>query len=211
MKSMMSILKICVRILLLSVLEIVSSEKIPNHPHHHDHQLDFHENFRENIQFSENAVYLRVLDLNTWGLSWPFSKDRDVRFRALRTVLSQSTYDVVLLQELWFRDDHNLLTSASLPYSNHFGTFNSDCKGYILPLECSGLTILSRYPFVELEFTPFKKRGSFWSFDGEIFVQKGLARARISLNGINIDLFTTHLVSYTKNPSVYVIFNFTKK
>ena len=77
------------------------TEKIPNYPHH----LHFHEkNIREEIdltkkttldqatgngnqltnnnrQFSEKAVHLRVLDLNTWGLSWPFSKDRDARFR----------------------------------------------------------------------------------------------------------------------------------
>ena len=151
--------------------------------------------------FFPEAVHLRVLDLNTWGLSWPFSKDREARFRALRQVLSQSTYDVILLQELWFRDDHKLLTSASLPYATYFGTFNSGCSGYFLPLGCSGLTILSRHPFVDLEFTPFKLRGSFWSFDGEIFVQKGLARARIYLEGINIDFFTTHLVSYTTNPN----------
>ena len=49
-------------------------------------------------------------------------------------------------------------------------------------------------------------RGSFWSFDGEIFVQKGLGRARIHWplsdgSRLKIDFFTTHLVSYTNNPN----------
>jgi hypothetical protein len=40
------------------------------------------------------------------------------------------------------------------------------------------LIILSRHPIEEVEFVPFKNRGSFWSFDGEVFVSKGIARAR---------------------------------
>ncbi len=141
-----------------------------------------------------------MLDLNTWGLGWPFSLDREARFRALREVVAQSDYDVILLQEVWYRSDHELVKSA-LPYSTYFGIFNSGCSGYLLPLGCSGLTILSRHPLVEVKFTPFNVRGSFWSFDGEIFVQKGLGRARILFNGLSVDLFTTHLVSYTNNPN----------
>ena len=151
--------------------------------------------------FSDGNV-LRVLNLNTWGLGWPISSDRVARFRALREVIAHSDYDVILLQEVWYRSDHELLRTA-LPYSTYFGIFNSGCSGYLLPLGCSGLTILSRYPFVDVEFTPFNERGSFWSFDGEIFVQKGLGRARIiwGPEKVAIDLFTTHLVSYTNNPN----------
>ena len=153
------------------------------------------------ILFSDANV-LRVLNLNTWGLGWPISSDRVARFRALREVIAHSDYDVILLQEVWYRSDHELLRTA-LPYSTYFGIFNSGCSGYLLPLGCSGLTILSRYPFVDVEFTPFNERGSFWSFDGEIFVQKGLGRARIiwGPEKVAIDLFTTHLVSYTNNPN----------
>lgn len=153
-----------------------------------------------NHTFSEKSVRLRVLDLNTWGLPWPISLDRETRFRALREVIAHSTYDVILLQEVWFRSDHELLRTA-LPHSTYFGIFNSGCSGYLLPIGCSGLTILSRHPFEGVEFTPFKLRGSFWSFDGEIFVHKGLGRARIDVQGFKIDLFTTHLVSYTRNPN----------
>jgi len=155
-----------------------------------------------NHTFSKNANLLRVLNLNTWGLGWPISSDRQARFRALREVIAHSGYDVILLQEVWYRSDHDLLRTA-LPYSTYFGIFNSGCSGYLLPIGCSGLTILSRHPFVSVDFTPFTERGQFWSFDGEIFVQKGLGRARILYgpDKLSIDLFTTHLVSYTNNPN----------
>jgi len=155
-----------------------------------------------NHTFSKNANVLRVLNLNTWGLGWPISSDRQARFRALREVIAHSGYDVILLQEVWYRSDHDLLRTA-LPYSTYFGIFNSGCSGYLLPIGCSGLTILSRHPFISVEFTPFNERGNFWSFDGEIFVQKGLGRARILYgpDKLAIDLFTTHLVSYTNNPN----------
>ena len=46
---------------------------------------------------------LKVFDFNTWGLNWPFARDRFERFRALREVILQSDFDVALLQEVWFR------------------------------------------------------------------------------------------------------------
>ena len=73
---------------------------------------------------------------------------------SLRDVIAQSDYDVIFLQEVWYRSDHKLLRTA-LPYSTYFGSFNSDCSGVILPLGCSGLTILSRHPLSEINFTPF--------------------------------------------------------
>ena len=107
------------------------------------------------ILFISEANVLRVLNLNTWGLGWPISSDHKARFRALREVLAHSEYDVILLQEVWYRRDHELLRSA-IPHSTYFGIFNSGCSGYLLPLGCSGLTILSRHPLQEVEFTPFK-------------------------------------------------------
>ncbi len=52
------------------------------------------------ILFLPESRRLRVLNLNTWGLGWPFSSDRAIRFQALRDVLAKSPYDVVLLQEV---------------------------------------------------------------------------------------------------------------
>ena len=41
---------------------------------------------------------LKVLNLNAWGLSWPWSRDRKARFKALREIIALSDYDVILLQ-----------------------------------------------------------------------------------------------------------------
>ena len=46
-----------------------------------------------------------------------------------------------------------------------------------------------------------RQRGSFWNFDGEIFVGKGVGKARIRWHGLAVDVFTSHFVSYTNNPN----------
>ncbi|XP_040572259.1 putative neutral sphingomyelinase isoform X2 [Lepeophtheirus salmonis] len=153
----------------------------------------------ENI-FSENASYLKVLNLNTWGLSWPWSKDREHRFIALRDEIVNGNYDIVLLQEVWLRKDYDVLRPA-LPYVTYYQTLNGNCFGTFLPLGCSGLTILSKHPMQDAKMYPFQFKGTFWNFDGEVFVGKGVAKARILWNGFTVDVFTTHLISYTNHPN----------
>jgi len=140
---------------------------------------------------------LRVLNLNFWGLGWPWGSDKEVRIRALRDELVHGQYDIVLLQEIWYREDYNIIASA-MPYITNYESINLGCTSFLLPLGCSGLTILSRHPITEVRLVPFTHRGSFWRFDGEIFVRKGVGMARIQWEGRTVDVFTTHLVSYTK-------------
>ena len=97
---------------------------------------------------------LRVLSLNTWGLNWPFSEDKWYRMRALRNVIALNDYDVILLQEVWFRRDYDIIRSA-VPYASYFESFNQ-CSGYFLPMGCSGLVILSRHRIEHVEFLPFR-------------------------------------------------------
>lgn len=127
--------------------------------HHHQHGPPSH------------LPVLKVLNLNTWGLNWPWSKDRSYRYKAITEIIALSNYDVILLQEVWYRADYEVLRKA-LPYVTHFESYNVWCKWLYLPLLCSGLTILSRHPIVDQDFLPFSRRGSFWNFDGEIFVNK---------------------------------------
>lgn len=138
---------------------------------------------------------LKVLNLNFWGLGWPWGSDKEVRIRALREELLRGQYDIVLLQEIWYREDYNIIASA-MPYITHYESINLGCSSFLVPLGCSGLTILSRYPITEVRLVPFTHRGSFWRFDGEIFVRKGVGMARIQWEGRTVDVFTTHLVSY---------------
>ena len=153
------------------------------------------------LSFLGSSSLLRVLNLNAWGLVWPWSKDRTYRFRALREIIAASDYDIILLQEVWFRQDYDTIR-ASVPYVTFFESFNKACSGYLFPVECSGLMILSRHPIETVEFRPFSYRGSFWNFDGEVFVAKGVGRARIRWQGLKVDVFTSHFVSYTRNPNI---------
>eukprot|EP00096_Caligus_rogercresseyi_P009448 TRINITY_DN3216_c0_g1_i2.p1 TRINITY_DN3216_c0_g1~~TRINITY_DN3216_c0_g1_i2.p1 ORF type:complete len:363 (-),score=74.56 TRINITY_DN3216_c0_g1_i2:284-1372(-) len=150
-------------------------------------------------RFFVDASYLKVLNLNTWGLSWPWSQDRENRFIALRDEIVSGDYDIVLLQEVWLRKDYDVLRPA-LPYVTYYQTLNGNCFGTFLPLGCSGLTILSKHPMQEAQMYPFQFKGTFWNFDGEVFVGKGVAKARILWNGLTVDVFTTHLISYTNHP-----------
>ena len=53
-------------------------------------------------------------------------------------------------QEVWFRKDYEIIRKAT-PYMSYFESFNT-CSGYFLPIECSGLVILSRHPIESVEF-----------------------------------------------------------
>ncbi len=112
-----------------------------------------------------------MLNLNTWGLNWPWSRDRSYRYKALAEIITLSDYDLILLQEVWFRSDYEVLRN-SVPFVAQFESYNLWCKWLYFPIYCSGLTILSRHPIVDQDFLPFSRRGSFWNFDGEIFANK---------------------------------------
>ena len=82
-------------------------------------------------------------------------------------------------------------------------------------MDCSGLAILSRHEITEVDFRPFEQNpgknfvevkilGISNSLDqpsafkqlSERLINKGVGRARILWNGLIVDVFTTHLVSY---------------
>ena len=69
-----------------------------------------------------------------------------------------------------------------------------------MPIECSGLVIMSRHPIAYVQFQPFTKRGYLLNFDGEIFARKGLASARILFHDLTVDVFTSHFASYRDDP-----------
>lgn len=102
----------------------------------------------------------------------------------------------MLLQEVWYRGDYSLLQDT-MPYITRYESMNSACSSFLLPLGCSGLTVLSKHPIIEEGLIPFSQRGNFWRFDGEVFVRKGVGVARIKWKDMTIDVFTTHLVSYS--------------
>jgi len=69
----------------------------------------------------------------------------------------------------------------------------SYCDGRVAPEGCSGLAVVSRFPFVETDFLSYTDHGdAFWN-DGEYLARKGLGRVRIEpRRNLTVDLYLTH-------------------
>ena len=92
-------------------------------------------------------VGLKVMTYNTWGIPHTFgSKDKEERMEKIGHLLGRGDYDLVLLEELWMRPDHETIKSSLGPefYMTEYDDLNK-CQGTIWPWGCSGLAIISRY------------------------------------------------------------------
>ena len=131
---------------------------------------------------------LRVLALNCWGMpgnTVHLSEDKELRIRHIGDMIAkvnkihlpyiicahsclclfQADYDVYLLSELWMRPDHETIRQRLPPgyFMTEVGDFAlPTCDGRVLPSFCSGLAIVSRYPFIEVT----------WSTDTRILLTK---------------------------------------
>merc|ERR1712179_530776 len=75
---------------------------------------------------------------------------------------------------------------------------SASCDGRVLITWCSGLAIISRYPFKEVEFNPFSDHGDAAKMfvDGEVFVRKGVGRVQVEPTpDLTIDILTTHTIA----------------
>ena len=120
----------------------------------------------------------------------------------LRDKLLNNAYDIVLLQELWRKDDHQTVYS-NLPSGYYMTTFSQlnvwycHITGSIFdPFGCSGLAIISKYPIVNAEFHKFGMFGHGYVWDGEAFGGKGFGVVRIFPSPkAKIDIYVTHLIA----------------
>ena len=142
-------------------------------------------------------IQLKVFAFNVWGMpEFLGSEDKQVRMNAIGKLVAEEDYDLYLFSELWLRSDHQIIKSW-LP-AGFFMTEIADfslpsCDGIISPWDCSGLAIVSRFPFLETEFHPFLETGDWQSLDGEYWAQKGVGRVRIEpSHGFTTDVFVTH-------------------
>ena len=107
-----------------------------------------------------------------------------------------------MLQELWLQDDHDLL-SRKIPDDYVMTGFRqlslNSCDGIFSPWSCSGLAVVSRHNFTEVEFNSYGYHGyaSKVLIDGEILASKGVGRVRImpAATNITVDVFVTHTVA----------------
>merc|ERR1711953_1637364 len=152
----------------------------------------------------KDVVGLRVMTYNTWGIPHTFgSKDKEERMEKIGHLLGRGDYDLVLLEELWMRPDHETIKAALGPglHMTEYDDLNK-CQGTIWPWGCSGLAIISRFPILEKNFTQFTSQGPFSHMfsDGEYFSGKGVGRVAISpKKGIEVDVFVTHTISEDSN------------
>ena len=151
---------------------------------------------------------MKVMSLNVWGLPERYGgKLKEERINAIARQVSRGSFDVYLLQELWMEKDHAKIV-ASLKkgyYMTGFrqftpksGRFLDRCDGIFSPVECSGLAIISKYPFKEVQFNAFSDRGDETKalIDAEVVAAKGAGRVRIEpIKNLTMDIFTTHLIA----------------
>ena len=67
------------------------------------------------------------------------------------------------------------------------------CDGIFSPVECSGLAIISKYPFKEVQFNAFSDRGDETKalIDAEVVAAKGAGRVRIEpIKNLTMDIFS---------------------
>merc|ERR1719483_1971082 len=149
------------------------------------------------ISETPTATTLSVFNLMVWGSPASFgTKDKGGRIEAIGKFLSNSPeFDVFLLTDLWMRPDHDELKNA-IPEGYDITTVEdlsaSSCDGIIAPEFCSGLAIVSKLPFLAVEFTAYNEHGDFF-WDYEYFLRRGVARVRLELSdgSKTADIFVT--------------------
>ena len=142
---------------------------------------------------------------------------------AIGQYINQSEHDIYLLEELWMRPDYATIKER-IPegwfMTEYSEMTNGGCDGTVAPDGCSGLAVVSRYPFIEVckpiflncftetyfhtfqkSFTVYKDHGNaahFW--DGESLARKGVGRVRVEPSpGHLVDVFLTHTAASDYN------------
>merc|ERR1712105_379247 len=100
---------------------------------------------------------IKILSLNMWGVN-PFeglqdsrmgflSPHKTERVDATSKAIEKAEHDIVFLQEVWFKEDHDKL-AASMNFSTYFG-LDTQCAAQdkpnqiVFPTHCHGLVTLS--------------------------------------------------------------------
>jgi len=147
--------------------------------------------------YLDHSPSIKVLTLNTWGMPAKLgSYDKELRMAAIGDFINKSSHDIYLLEELWMRPDHETVRER-IPADWFMTTVrelsNGKCDGVALPDGCSGLAVVSRFPFIEKSFEIYQETGNPFSDDGEYWASKGIGRVRIEPYDDHIvDVFLTH-------------------
>ncbi|KAK9804323.1 hypothetical protein WJX72_006696 [[Myrmecia] bisecta] len=130
---------------------------------------------------------LVILSFNCWGL-WLVAHKRAERLRHIGEYLQTSAADIVLLQEVWVREDADqtaqLASQGGLKHSVQFPT----------GMLGGELMVLSRFPIVQVRFEKYEAAGDPSAlFQGDYFAGKGISYVRLMTPEGPVDVFNTHL------------------
>jgi len=152
-----------------------------------------------------DVISFRLMSLNTWGMPYKLGAlDKEARMIEIGKKIAKQEYDVYLLEELWMKPDHATIKSFVpegwyMTETYELGVSGA-CDGKILPTGCSGLAIVSRYPFQEVNFHEFSVSGDFFWNDGEYFAKKGVGHVRIEPQpNVTVDVYVTHTAASDYN------------
>lgn len=160
-----------------------------------------------------DSVNLRIISLNTWGMPHTLgAQDKEIRMDGIGRFIAKMDFDLYLLEELWMRPDHDTIkkhlpdgyhiteydTLAAPPCPYDVFLFTKCCDGQVAPGGCSGLTVVSRYPILEADFTVYHEHGPYAG--GESLARKGFGRVRIEpQENLTVDVFLTHTCANDEN------------
>ncbi|XP_063237511.1 putative neutral sphingomyelinase [Bacillus rossius redtenbacheri] len=144
-------------------------------------------------------MILKVLTLNCWGIPVG-SSHRAERMDAIADELAKEEYDLVCLQEVWLQSDYRRIrerTSKQLPFSHYF---YSGVLG-------SGVCILSKFPIDDVFFHQWPVNGYIHKIHhGDWFGGKGVGLCQVSINGLRVNVYTTHLhAEYNRESDEYMV------
>ncbi|XP_036366034.1 putative neutral sphingomyelinase isoform X3 [Octopus sinensis] len=142
---------------------------------------------------------LRILTLNCWAFPFPWMcKDKEFRIKSLAKALSESEYDIILLQEIWCISDFEylqLMISNKLPHSHYFysGSFGS------------GMCVFTKFPINDVLYINFRLNGYAHKLQhGDWFAGKGVGLIKVEVNGLMINIYITHIhAEYSKDNDEY--------
>lgn len=131
---------------------------------------------------------LKVLTLNIWGIT--FSREQNLRVRALCAALEDREEDILCFQEVWQAQDRDLIVRQARKYGYIYAAYFA-AKGV-----GSGLLVLSIFPIVETDFKQFALRGRVDRiYYGDYIAGKGIGLARIKTPIGMIDVYNTHTIA----------------
>lgn len=124
--------------------------------------------------------------MNVWGIRY-YSDMKSERMRGIARFLRRSDYDIIFIQELWTPEDYKMLRSSYRYGSQHGSPGSLTCPLmdaeelhflHISPLDCNGLTILSKHKILDTEWVFYEDKVPALM---ETLVRKGAMAVRMEI------------------------------